>query len=224
MPSITGTDSFDHGNFTVPGGANYTGIGGTPAKDTTFLRYPDTASLLIEVTDPEYVEHTYGSATQLPWRGYFMSIEVFPNANVYVGQLWDSGYTYKTGIALSNPGTGITFTFNVNDGSGSNYSTTQISLNTWYWIEEIIDGRAATVAHYARVQGYDVGVSTNTGGPISFLRDQLGFSTVGGAKYRFSHSMWGVASSITDWLGVPVGVPPPPVSKISVPITGGRGW
>ena len=54
MPTVQGIDNFNHGDFTVPGGASYNEIVGTPAKDTTIRHGSDPASLLIDQTSANF--------------------------------------------------------------------------------------------------------------------------------------------------------------------------
>lgn len=87
---------------------------------------------------------------------------------------------------------------------GAGQQLAAFSLNTWHWVETILDASSGTRAMYIRIDGVDITPTTNVEAGSTGNSFFLG-ATFGTFRARFSRAMRGSAASITDWLGQPGG-------------------
>lgn len=203
MPTVQGTDNFNHGNFAVPGGGPYRGVEGAPVKDTGVVHSPEVASLLIEATTTfENVQYQITGLPTLGWLGFwfrqntadeignFILGKFFPTAGGAgeIAYLASSNQIYQH-IAGSSTFPGLT-----------------ISLDTWVWIESIFDVSGATRRMRTRVGGVDLTAEDFAIAASTVSHLGIGNMSADSAKCRFSNAKWGTAASLTDWLGEPSGL------------------
>lgn len=204
MPVIQGFDNFNHGDFTVPGGANYDEILGTPTKDTSIVHSSDPASLLINPSAAsEWVRHTVADSPTLPWQGFWFRIETAdePASNVPVAQISaadGAGFRLEFQPSMDRFFTEIL--------GGANFPTSgTYTFDTWVWVEMILDTSGETRSGYARMSGSDFTSQPATRAISASTGTAAGIGAPVSATYiaRYSNHHWGVANSISDWMGEP---------------------
>lgn len=201
MPSVQGTDTFAVGDFTVPGSGPYRAVEGTPVKDTTVVRPGDPASMLIEATTSiENVQYDFSGSPTLAWHGFyfrqdaadevgnFLVSKFFPAA----GGEGELGYLSATNELYQHIGGSATF------------PVITITLDAWVWVEQIFDVSEATRRLRTRVGGVDLAAEDHAVAASTVSHHGIGNMSADSVKCRFSRSMWGTATSLTDWLGEPV--------------------
>lgn len=199
MPTVQGTDAFDHG-FDAP--ADYDNVFGTPAAVTTPLYQSRLNTLQLTASaSNEGVRKNISGTPTIGWAGFPFAIDSlvtgevigvanFGTASGAVARL----YAGSTGLLLSDvPGTSST-------------AETAISPDTFYWIEMLYD----CVNHDARV--YINGAlalsldGSGTATTISFhqlLASPFGGSPAGVQLWYGGYWAWGSAASLSDTLGEP---------------------
>jgi len=196
MPTVHGTDLFHHNDFTVPGGGPYIEVGGTPERDLTVLRPGDPASLLIS-TGATVEQLGSQLKTPLPvrgWHGFAWRLNSAPAADVVLARFWTAGFGTSAGLEYFVAGQELQHFL------GANTARIAVSLNTWYWVEQIFDVSGTTYALYTQVNGVDLTSVTTTGTASTVEYTYLqGYNIT----HRFSRHMWGAAASVTDWHGDP---------------------
>lgn len=201
-PTVQGTDDFNHGNFAVPGGASYSAISGTPAKDTSIVHSPEVASLLIDTTAAaENVEHNITGSPQYPWHGFWWRQETAEKSasNFHVARI----------NAADGNGGRLDFQVSTNKlfctiAGGSEFPVSAaLALDTWHWIEMILDCGLGTRTCYWRVNGVDYTPTNRVIAASSGSKSSLGPTSAETGKSRYSNHKWGVAASVSDWLGAP---------------------
>lgn len=204
MPTVQGTDTYDHNDFAVPGGASYTSIFGMPTRDLTIVRAGDPASLLISTSAAaEAVEQAISGAPAFAWCGFWWRIESGgePASDVTVATFdVASGARAKLSYQPSQDrfyhfwdgGTPVA-------GASSSYTP-----GSWVWIE-MIASPASTREVWTRFGGVDISVASLASSATSITHRTLGpDSGTPTVTMRYSRGMWGTASSSSDWLGEPV--------------------
>lgn len=198
MPTVIGSDDFNHGDFTVPGGGPYNYVSGTPTKDTTIVRPGDPASLLINA-GTDHLGYQYASPPALAWRGYAFRVNTGEEdtGNMLLTQMWIPGFAEAAKLYWNISSNFVQHTI----ADITFQSSVTLALDDWHWFEHIFDVGTTTHAIYTRVNGVDMTAVTRGGQSVTTVEYvEFGRSLT----YRFSHHLWGTAASITDWLGEPV--------------------
>lgn len=205
MPTITGTDTFAHNDFTVPGGGPYSYVTGTPAQGTANPQELDAQYLLCsDVSVAEYVEYQNLTPPSLGWSAFYFRVNTGeePADNTIVSQIWTVGFAQAVKLYYIPAANELSITV-----ADVDYSNASITLDAWHWVEMIFDPRAATHSVYWQVDEVDQTSQSDSGGGAA---DTVQFIDIGawrpGWTARFSHFLCGVASSTSDWLGDPGGV------------------
>lgn len=216
MPTVQGTDLFDHNDFTVPGGGPYRAVEGTPVRDLAVVRTGDPASLLIEATAAaENVQHDISGSPTFGWHGfYFRQNAADEIGNVLICKLFaaagaagEIGYLPATNRLYHHIAGTATF------------PDITISTDVYIWIEQIFDVSATTRRLRTRVGGVDLSAEDLAGSSISHVTHHgVGNMSADSTKCRFSRVMWGTATSLTDWHGEP----PAPTERAYKRLTGPR--
>lgn len=200
MPTVSGTDLFSHGDFTVPGGGPYHGmVGSLPTDDHSQVPYGEIAVAKWTLTG--YLRYAHGSPPSRGWAGFFfrMNTGEEPAGNQTILQYWTLGFGQASKIYWI-PATNE-FAFTVGDIT---YNNVAIALDTYHWIELIFDASGTTHTLYYRIDGGTAASVSDSGGgagtTVQYL--ELG-SLFADFTSRFGHVMWGSAASTSDWLGQP---------------------
>ena len=205
MPTIQGTDNFNHGDFTIPGGGPYADVNGTPAKDTTIVHSPDPASLLIATAGAEEnVQYAVSGSPTLPWHGFWFRLESAdePASNTMVAHIGTVDDAY--GALEFQPSANNFFQY---IAGGSNFPQgATYTFGTWVWIEQILDCGGGTRSIYCRIGGVDLTPGTRTIAASPGTNVALGSRAAAPTipAFRYSNTYWGVAASVTDFMGPPV--------------------
>lgn len=210
MPTVYGIDNFNHGDFTVPGGADYVEVQGTPVLETTIVPPGWPASVKMESfgSNTEYLgrQDWSGSQPGLGWHGFYHRMSsAYAPANMIVSQFWSSGYVDAAKLLWAWDGaSGMTYHVVTSD-QGEQLASPGMAPDIWRWIEIIFkcDDTSHTCAWAVdgdiQTSSVKTGLSVSTAG-----YPQVGFAGAGDAIQYFAHWMWGSASSLTDFLGEPV--------------------
>lgn len=195
MPVVQGTDNFAHGNFTVPGGGPYMDVLGGVATDYSIIRPGDPASLLLTTGDAR-VGSPYTAPPTRAWRGFAWRLNAAdePGSNILMSTMWTAGFGSAAKLYWVVGTNELAHT--IDDATFANFAA---PLSAFNWIEQIFDVSTTTSAIYTRVNGFDLTPVTKAGSISTVNYTYLGQGA--GTPHRFSHHMWGIASSITDWLG-----------------------
>ena len=201
MPTVQGTDSFDHG-FDVP--ADYDSVFGTPTAVTTPL-YQDRLNSL-EINSPGN-EGVRKNITGSPVRGW----SAFP---LRVPSALPSGDVVTLGLqdAASVPARIIVTSSGIYASLGASFVTaTSFSVDTWHWVEMIYDVNDGTGIKklYWRMDGTDKETVTLSSAASTVSFAQI-VSLSGNASltwYTGGYWVWGSAASSSDWLGEPSAFP-----------------
>lgn len=205
MPTIIGTDLFNHNNFTVPGGGPYSEVNGSPATDLTIVRPGDPASLLLAnaVNTAESLGYTNFAPAARAWNGVFCRLN---SADATASSFWFFVQMYCSPEAGAAAKWGYSTFANqlYTDVNGVN-NFAAFSLDTWHWVETIFDVSGTTHTMYVRIDGVDMTPTSESGSSASHVNSlYLGaFQLVALPGIRLSHHMWGTAASTSDWLGAP---------------------
>lgn len=204
MPTVQGTDDFAHGDFTVPGGGNYSAVVGSPEKDTTVLQGSDPASLLISAAGAaENVQNAITGSPTLPWHGYWFRMAA---ADEPAGDL----LLAHVGAADGNGGR-LVFQASSNKfyhhiAGGSEFPLSPVyTFGTWVWIEHILDTSTGTRTLHTQIAGTTLTPANRTVAASTGVDCLLGWSTSATGTVRYSNHHYGVAASTSDWMGEPVG-------------------
>lgn len=206
MPTVQGTDNFNHGDFTVPGGGPYSAINGSPAKDTSIVHSPEPASLLIATTAAEEnVQSAISGSPRYGWHGFWFRLESAdePGANTKLAFI-NAADGFHGNLEFQ-PSANNFFHY-INTGTNFPQGATY-TFGTWVWIEMILDtDGAGTRTQYVRIGGVDLTASTLAKAASSASSAGLGsnVATPTIPAYRYSNHYWGSAASISDWMGEPV--------------------
>lgn len=198
MPTIQGTDTFFHNDFTVPGGGPYAAVVGTPTRDLAIVHPGDPASLLIDATAAaEYVEYDISGAPTIGWHGFWWRMDTEPASDQDVARLIVSGGA--AGRIAYSPGENALYHYI----TGASFPSIAYTLSTWVWIEQILDVASGTRSLRTQVGGVDLTGVDEAFAAATVTDSRLGITAAGTVEERYSHSMWGTASSLTDWNGEP---------------------
>lgn len=207
MPTIQGTDIFAHNDFTVPGGAFYSAVTGTPEADFVTVWRDEPASLkLATAAASEVVKHSITGGQTIGWQAFAWRLNAAdePGADQIAANLTPAA------------GADLRFTFAPLDncviltlaGVGDS-ARLPYTFDTWLWVEMILDVSSGTRAGYARVID-ESAVSTDLSTPTSAIAastvtgSQLGRDSAAATyTYRYGRNMWGFAANSTDWFGLP---------------------
>lgn len=204
MPTVQGTDNFNHGNFTVPGGGPYTAIFGTPTKDTTVVHGTDPASLLISTTTAaEAVEYAITGTPTRGWMGFWWRVEsgAEPASDVTIANFdVTAGARAKASYQPSQD----RFYWFWDGGSAQSLAASTYTPGSWIWLEFIAEVNTSTRTLNARLGGTTGTPATVTTTSTTITGATLGQdSSTPTVVMRYSNAQWGTATGATDWLGEP---------------------
>lgn len=206
MPNILGRDTFAHGDFTVPGGANYSVISGTPAKDTSILHAPDPASLLISTTAAaENVENLIPGTPTIGCQGYWFRLNAAdePGSDFNVAQI----------STTDGAGGRIDFQVSTNKffayvAGGSEFPTSvAYTFDTWIWIAQILDVSSGTRTHYTWINGEFLTPANRTIAASTCSNVILGPTGANTTTCRYSDHYWGSSANVRDFIVPPTRQP-----------------
>lgn len=206
MPTIQGIDTFAHGDFTVPGGGNYSAVTGSPAKDTTVLQGSDPASLLLSASAAaENVQNNITGSPTLPWHAYWfrMASADEPGSDLLVAQM---GAADGNGGRLIFQPSSDKFYHHIIGGSEFPLSGVY-TFGSWVWIEHILDTSSGTRTMHTRIAGVNMTPTNRVVAASTGSDCLLGWIAASTGTVRYSNHHWGVALSTSDWMGEP-GVAP----------------
>jgi hypothetical protein len=196
MPTIQGTDHFDHA---VDAGFYTDGFFGTPTRVSSPLYASEADSLQI-VSDGGNVgcRHNITGTPTRGWAGFAFRADTLAGGTpVFIASF---GTAEGVVPALVLGSVGVYATIGGDDGTEA-----AISTDTWYWIECIADVSGATREMLWRINGVDQDTPTSAGSAttiswhqqISFAGDGAGVTTWRG------YWQYGSAANDTDWQGEP---------------------
>ena len=195
MPTVQGTDDFDHA---IDAGFYTDGFFGSPEAVGTPLYASQPATLRIETAGgAEGVRHNLSGAPTLAWAAFpfrtpalaatSFSVANFGTPVGSIGQI----ICGSTGLALAN--------------SSNNGPEVAISEDVFHWVEMIFDVSGVNHQIYGRIDGVDMTSPTAHAAGASTdveFHQLLNFGDTGEIGL-YGWWQWGVAASITDWLGEP---------------------
>lgn len=199
MPTVQGTDAFDHG-FDVP--ADYDAKFGTPTAVTTPLYQSKLNTLEINSPGNEGVRKNITGSPSRGWMGFPIRIPASPTTTSVVLAAMHS----VTSNIQAKVQVNTSRVMGAYIGGGSVATGPTLAVDTWYWVELIYDASAATHALYWRVNGVDQSLATvaATGSDTVNYGQILSGSGDGTLTwYCGGKWSWGSAASSTDWLGEP---------------------
>jgi hypothetical protein len=196
MPTVQGTDDFDHA---IDGTYYADGFFGAPTAVTSPL-YASQAKSLQIVSDGGNVgaRHNITGTPTFGWAGFAFNADTLPGASDVEIATFGTAAGVVPAVVLSSVGIYAT----IGGDIGVEFA---LSTDTWYWIECIADVSGATQRMHFRVEGVDGDPAEIAGGAstiswhqhISFAGNPAGFTS-----WR-SLWKWGSATSASDWLGEP---------------------
>lgn len=198
MPTIQGTDAFDHG-FDVP--ADYDATFGTPTAVASPLYQGRNYSLEINSPGNEGVRKNYTGSPTRTWAGFAVYTNSLPPGPAGVTIFGMQSAASDVARVYFDASVGIA----AYTSTGSS-SSTAITLTTFNWIEVIFNVAANPHTMFWQVNGsngpsvpsHAVAASTVDFNQLVALAgdDTLSF-------YIGGYWAWGTASSDSDWLGEP---------------------
>lgn len=201
MPTVLSVDTFEHGDFTVPGGGSYSNIFGTPTKDTSIIvgNMPQAALFNgIEGLRKSIGTPRYG------WHGFWFRREVTTD-DALSGVLLDassSGPQMRLSTSL-----GAQNAYSYIGGGSTSLGTIHIDAGVDYWIEMIGDFGATTWTLYWSINGVVQTPATLAGQSITTAGYAQLYNT---AVVEHRNADWRTGSAVdgSDFLGVPTFAPP----------------
>lgn len=199
MPSVQGTDAFDHG-FDVP--ADYDALFGTPTAVTTPLYQSRLNSLSIDSPGNEGVRKNITGSPSRGWQAFPVRIPGNPTTTAVTFCAIHS-VTSNIQARISVNTSGVIHAF---IGAGSQQNGPTLTADTWYWVEMIYNVSAATHSLLWRVNGTDQTTATvaATGSDSCDYAQLVSLSGNGTLTWHVGgYWNWGSAASDSDWLGEP---------------------
>lgn len=194
MPIIQGIDLFSHNNFTVPGGGPYLVVVGSPTRDTSNLPSGEPASVALHKATNDALGYTISGSPGRGWRGFFFRTETL-SATTRIGQMTNGAGVRGRLYMKADGGFSITLD-DVSFSESSNGGFAQ-----WWWIEQILDYSVNPHALYTQINGVNITPISLAGAVDSVVDTVISSPSTDGGDVRFSHFMWGSATSTSDWLG-----------------------
>lgn len=209
MPTTQGTDDFNH----AISAAFYDSVFGVPAAVTSPLYQVQPKTLQIVTTGGNIgVRKNITGAPTRAWAAFPFRTPALPTS---------------TAVRLCNFSANGGATIGAIElGAGGMYATlgatigasTVISIDTWYWIECILDVTTTAGTMNWRMAGTTRGqaAATITAGTVDFHQLLSLAADPSGFTLNYGMWKWGTATSITDWLGEPA-AGTPVVANFSLP-------
>lgn len=199
MPTVQGTDAFDHG-FDVP--ADYDTVFGTPTAVTSPLYQGRLNSCEIDSPGNEGVRKNITDSPSRGWMGFPFRIPSNPSGGALtLCAMHSVTSNIQCRITVNTSGQMRAFI-----GAGTDVGGPTLTPEVFYWVELIYNVVDTTHTLLWRVNGGDQPTPTvSATGSDSIDYGQLVSLSGGGTVtwHAGGYWSWGSAASDTDWLGEP---------------------
>jgi hypothetical protein len=195
MPTIQGTDLFP-GPFSVP---PYEAVDGSPESDTADRFGNDPASLKCSVVAGfEGVQRAITGTPVRPWHGFRFKLNAAdePAGDVQMAKV--GATDANNGLLVYQPGSNR---FYHTISGGAEFPVLAYTLDTWVWVEMILDCSGATRTLYTRIDGTDLTPTNRVVAASTGINGGVGVQDSATTTMRYSYHAWGSAASNTDWSG-----------------------